>query len=93
MHRPLTAFHGTRFENLHGILACGLLAASGSELQRNGALFGSGAYLSTDLGTAFSFSAPASAWAGSALGARLRCVLVCQVCQQLSPKCKFPTFF
>jgi hypothetical protein len=72
-------FHGTSFENLWSILQAGLLNLSGTRLERTGAVHGTGIYLSKDPGVAFSFSAPAEAWHGSAIGRKLRCLLVCGV--------------
>lgn len=80
--RHIIAFHGTDFANLHSILQQGLLAASGTRLQVNGALFGQGLYLSTDFNTAFSFTKGREAWHNSTLGRHLRCVLVCEVAEQ-----------
>ncbi len=51
----------------------------GTKLQRNGALFGSGIYLSTSYDTAFSFCEPRAAWARSRFGTKLRVLLVCEV--------------
>lgn len=74
------AFHGTHLENLHSILHCGLQNASGTKLQRNGAIFGGGIYLSTSYDVAFTFAQPHdSGWSRSTLGRKLRCLLVCEV--------------
>ncbi|KAK9820472.1 hypothetical protein WJX72_010696 [[Myrmecia] bisecta] len=43
------AYHGTSMENVHSILHNGLLNLSGTKLQRTGALFGDGIYLSTNM--------------------------------------------
>lgn len=81
----VTAFHGTSFENLHSIAKHGLLNLSGTNMQRNGAIFGRGVYLSTDLGVAFAFiGEPVPGWANSEIGHRLRCLLVCAVNQGLA---------
>lgn len=77
--QSVAALHGTSFENLHSILHLGLLNLSGTRLERTGAAFGSGIYLSTELTVAFEFSKAAPAWGQSAIGARLRCVLVVAV--------------
>lgn len=77
----VVAFHGTSFENLHCILHAGMVNVSG--LQRNGALFGEGIYLSTAFSVAFSFTHPTPAWQGSSIGSRLRCMLVCSVDKEL----------
>lgn len=44
-----------------------------------GSAFGEGIYMSTDMQLAFSFSQPAESWSRSALGRRLRCLLVCEL--------------
>ncbi len=79
---PVLAFHGTSFENLYSILQNGLLNLTGTLLQRTGANYGDGIYLSTNFDVAFHFSVPADAWSNSSLGNRLRCLLVCEVDKQ-----------
>ncbi|MEW5320523.1 MAG: hypothetical protein WDW38_011590 [Sanguina aurantia] len=79
--RPIVAFHGTHFENLHSVLHNGLRSASGTRLQRNAAIFGKGIYLSARYEVAASFCQPADGWLNSMLGPRLRCLLVCEVDQ------------
>lgn len=49
------AFHGSGSENWHSILRNGLVNASGTALQVNGAAYGSGIYISPDLGTSLSY--------------------------------------
>ena len=44
-----------------------------------GAAFGKGIYFSSELPVAFAFCQPADGWGGSALGPRLRCLLVCSI--------------
>lgn len=75
----LLAFHGSSLENLHSILHNGLLNLSGTRLERTGAAFGQGIYLSTELSVAFAFSLAADALRSAALGGRMRCLLVCGV--------------
>ncbi len=77
--KPVWALHGTSFENMHSILQNGLLNLSGTYLQRTGAAFGNGIYLAREYTTAASFSAAQQGWCCSALGARLRAVLLCEV--------------
>lgn len=77
--KPVWALHGTSFENMHSILHNGLLNLSGTYLQRTGAAFGNGIYLAREYTTAASFSAAQQGWCCSALGARLRAVLLCEV--------------
>jgi len=52
-HGATYAFHGSRAENWHSILRRGLVNASGTKLQLNGAAHGSGVYVSPS----FSFAA------------------------------------
>ena len=46
VHGTKFAFHGSRVENWHSILRNGLVNASGTKMQVNGAAYGSGVYLS-----------------------------------------------
>ncbi|KAI5066035.1 hypothetical protein GOP47_0018659 [Adiantum capillus-veneris] len=73
------AFHGTSAENLHSILRCGLLILSNSSLQRNGAIFGEGIYLSSDPAVALGFSKAGVGWECSHFGQRARYLLLCEV--------------
>ncbi|XP_057829849.2 uncharacterized protein LOC131040907 isoform X2 [Cryptomeria japonica] len=73
------AFHGTSAENLHSILRCGLLNLSNTTLQRNGAIFGEGTYLSTDINVALSFSKAQEGWKDSCFGKKLQYVLLCEI--------------
>lgn len=50
-------FHGSREENWHSILRNGLRNCSGTALQRNGAAYGQGIYLSSNYGTSLQYSA------------------------------------
>eukprot|EP01018_Ginkgo_biloba_P036000 Gb_24116 [translate_table: standard] len=75
----IIAFHGTSAENLHSIMRCGLLNLSNTTLQRNGAIFGEGIYLSTDIRVALSFSKSKEGWEHSCLGERLKYLLVCEI--------------
>uniref|UniRef100_A0A6B2L6R2 Poly [ADP-ribose] polymerase n=1 Tax=Arcella intermedia TaxID=1963864 RepID=A0A6B2L6R2_9EUKA len=50
------AFHGSSIENWHSILRRGLVNASGTSLQVNGAAYGSGIYLSPHAQTSFGYS-------------------------------------
>lgn len=76
---PLFCWHGTSFSRLHSILHQGLLNATGTRAASNGALFGAGIYASTHMHTAFSFTSASRGWDHSAIGARLRCMLLCSV--------------
>lgn len=75
----ILAFHGTSAENLHSILRCGLLILSNSTLQRNGAIFGEGIYLSTDPAVAIGFCKPGKGWIHSHFGERAKYLLLCEV--------------
>ncbi|KAG2489460.1 hypothetical protein HYH03_012096 [Edaphochlamys debaryana] len=77
--RGTVAYHGTHLENLHSIIHTGLQSGSGTRLQRTGANFGSGVYLSTVYSTAFSFCQPSASWPRSRFGSKLRVMLVCEV--------------
>jgi len=50
------AFHGSGIENWHSIMRKGLINASGTKFQVNGAAYGSGIYLSPSAATSFSYS-------------------------------------
>lgn len=78
------AWHGTSFENLWSILHHGLLNMSGTRMQRVGAAFGEGIYLTPEYSVAFAFAQGSKAWEGSALGVRLRCLLLCSVDRELA---------
>ena len=49
------AFHGSSMENWHSILSVGLMNASGTEHQVNGAAYGDGIYLSPSASTSFNY--------------------------------------
>jgi hypothetical protein len=77
----IPAYHGTASENLHSILRCGLVYYSDSSLQRNGAMYGHGVYLSTDLAVALNFAeAMKDGTKSTSFGKSLRVLLLCQVC-------------
>ncbi|GLC47231.1 hypothetical protein PLESTB_001308000 [Pleodorina starrii] len=77
--RSCIAYHGTHLENLHSIIHTGLQSMSGTRLQRTGANYGAGIYLSTNYDTAFSFCQPCASWPRSRFGTKLRALLVCEV--------------
>ena len=52
---------------------------SNTQLQRNGAIFGEGVYLSTDPAVAYSFCKAGDGWEQSYFGSRVRYLLVCEV--------------
>jgi len=55
-HGSTFAFHGSSIENWHSILRRGLINASGTKFQVNGAAYGSGIYLSPHASTSFGYS-------------------------------------
>jgi len=55
-HGSIFAFHGSSIENWHSILRKGLINASGTKFQVNGAVYGSGIYLSPFASTSFGYS-------------------------------------
>jgi poly [ADP-ribose] polymerase 6/8 len=56
-HGSTFAFHGSHIENWHSIVRRGLLNASGTSLQLNGAAYGAGVYLSPCVSISFNYSA------------------------------------
>lgn len=50
------AFHGSSIENWHSIIRQGLMNASGTKLQVNGAAYGKGIYLSPHISTSMGYS-------------------------------------
>lgn len=73
-HKLIYAYHGSRFDNFHSILHCGLQ----NHLNKN-SLFGKGTYLSTELNVCMNFSPTGEGWSHSVLGDRLSCVAVCEI--------------
>lgn len=55
-HGSTFAFHGSSIENWHSIIRQGLLNASGTKLQVNGAAYGKGIYLSPFISTSMGYS-------------------------------------
>jgi len=55
-HGSIFAFHGSSIENWHSILRRGLVNASGTKLQLNGAAYGAGIYLSPHAATSLGYS-------------------------------------
>lgn len=55
-HGSTFAFHGSSIENWHSIIRQGLLNASGTKLQVNGAAYGKGIYLSPYISTSMGYS-------------------------------------
>jgi poly [ADP-ribose] polymerase 6/8 len=55
-HGSCFAFHGSSVENWHSIMRRGLVNASGTALQVNGAAYGNGIYLSPNASTSFGYS-------------------------------------
>jgi TusA-related sulfurtransferase len=76
------AFHGSAAENWHSILRNGLRNLSGTDLQRNGAAYGSGVYMAKDAATSFSYSRVGSNWGHSKFGSSsLLCLAIAEVCK------------
>lgn len=92
--KTMFAFHGSSIENWHSILRNGLYNASGTKHQVNGAAHGAGIYLSPDSQVSFGYSNLGTARSsrggdGGAHGERyieegtdMRCVAICEVCEQ-----------
>lgn len=55
-HGSTFCFHGSSIENWHSIIRQGLLNASGTKLQVNGAAYGKGIYLSPYISTSMGYS-------------------------------------
>jgi hypothetical protein len=56
-----------------------LLVLSNSKLQQNGAIFGEGIYLSSDLAVSLGFCKAGKGWEHSSFGQRARYLLLCEV--------------
>jgi poly [ADP-ribose] polymerase 6/8 len=86
-HGSTFAFHGSSIENWHSILRKGLINASGTKFQMNGAAYGSGIYLSPFASTSFGYSRIAYTATPTApiLGNRFlnsenfNCIAICEV--------------
>ncbi|OAE31484.1 hypothetical protein AXG93_1670s1020 [Marchantia polymorpha subsp. ruderalis] len=65
----------------------GLLNMSKTPLQRNGAMFGEGVYLSTDLSVALTFSKSGESWERSCLGSKVSYVLLCEIARGEGVEC------
>ena len=55
-HGSTFAFHGSRIENWHSIMRNGLISASGTKFQVNGAAYGKGIYLSPEAMLSYGYS-------------------------------------
>ena len=84
------AFHGSRLENWHSIMRNGLLNASGTKFQLNGAAYGSGIYLSPHASVSFGYSGIHGGGVAPAAGTKkgrptmlssqnLNCIALCEV--------------
>jgi poly [ADP-ribose] polymerase 6/8 len=74
------AFHGSSMENWHAILRQGLRNLSGTDLQRNGAAYGSGVYMAKDSSTSFGYSRVGRSWSNSKFGtSTLLCLAIAEV--------------
>ncbi|KAF4526789.1 hypothetical protein B566_EDAN015585 [Ephemera danica] len=79
----LHAYHGSKLENFHSILRYGLQ----QHLNKNG-LFGSGIYLSSELGVSLPYSLTGCGWSLSGLGSQLSCVALCEAINHPDVKCQ-----
>jgi len=83
-HGSTFAFHGSSIENWHSILRKGLINASGTKFQVNGAAYGSGIYLSPHAATSFGYSriynSVASKQGNRFLNSdNINCIAICEV--------------
>jgi poly [ADP-ribose] polymerase 6/8 len=69
------AFHGSSMENWHSILSVGLMNASGTKHQVNGAMYGDGIYLSPSASTSFNYCGRSS----NRDGPTQSCIALCEV--------------
>jgi len=85
-HGSTFAFHGSSIENWHSILRKGLVNASGSKLQVNGAAYGAGIYLSPDAAVSFGYSRMHATTTNTKTGGNrflnadnINCIAICEV--------------
>ena len=69
------AFYGSSLENWHSIFSNGLMKASGTEHQVNGAMYGDGIYLSPSASTSFNYCGLSE----NLDDQRLYCIALCEV--------------
>ncbi|KAI6657990.1 Poly polymerase 6 [Oopsacas minuta] len=88
-NKSIYAFHGSRLENWHSIMRNGLMNASGTKFQLNGAAYGSGIYLSPHASVSFGYSGIHGGHASTAdkkkgrptmlSSQNLNCIALCEV--------------
>jgi ubiquitin-conjugating enzyme E2 Q len=74
----LYAWHGSRLQNWHGILANGLKNLSNTKYMSAGAAFGAGVYMAVNSATSMGYSQPAAGWTKSVFQ-RPRCLALCEL--------------
>lgn len=77
-HGSFFAFHGSKAENILNILRHGLMNASGTKFQLNGAALGSGIYLAENMGVSAGYTRSAEGWQHSIFGLQISCMFVCE---------------
>ncbi|KAK2156304.1 hypothetical protein NP493_1983g00030 [Ridgeia piscesae] len=82
-HDLIYAFHGSRTENFHSILHCGLQG----HMNKN-ALYGEGTYLSSELSVSLNYSPTGTAWNHSLISNQLSCLAFCEIIDDPSVKCQ-----
>ncbi|WAR09668.1 PARP8-like protein [Mya arenaria] len=92
-HGSTFAFHGSSIENWHSIIRQGLVNASGTKMQVNGAAYGKGIYLSPHISTSMGYSRmgygsinvkkghqqPMVSERRFLCGDNIRCIAICEV--------------
>ena len=73
-------WHGSAADRWHSILRNGLVNASGTRLQANGACYGSGIYFARDSGTSIGYiREKTNPYKGTALGKNFNCIGLCEI--------------
>lgn len=86
--KTVWAYHGSRPENWHSIIRNGLVNASGTKLQVNGAAYGSGIYMSPNASVSYGYSTMCDS--GKAVPAKdsdeiptnFLCIAICEVIEE-----------
>ncbi|KAK0080504.1 hypothetical protein PV325_013838 [Microctonus aethiopoides] len=73
-HSTFFAYHGSRLENFHSIVHYGIQ----QHMSKNG-IFGTGIYLSSELGVSLRWSPVGYGWGGSMLGSEISCIALCEL--------------
>lgn len=82
-YNTLYAYHGSRLENFHSIVHCGLQMCFTKT-----PLFGQGVYLSSELLVSLPYSSTGFGWGKSLMGAELSVVALCEVLDHPSVHCQ-----